>query len=86
MESGGAEKSTLWIADLDYDGRSLFDRRVFVPKVGPRENWARLAREFKAESDVNWSRRIAAQEVFHSRQETMLGLRCRFWMTEVSRA
>ena len=50
MRWGG--EGALWMVDLDYDGWSLFDRQVFVPKVGAREGWAGLARNLKAESGV----------------------------------
>jgi adenine-specific DNA-methyltransferase len=34
-----------------YDGRSLFPQQVFFPLAGPKEGWARLARNLKAEID-----------------------------------
>ena len=37
--------------DPDYDGRSLFPRQVFFPMAGPKDGWARLAKNLKAEID-----------------------------------
>ena len=51
VESGGTEKSALWMLDPDYDGRSLFPRQVFFPMAGPKDGWARLAKNLKAEID-----------------------------------
>jgi len=51
VESGGKEKIALWMLDPDYDGRSLFPRQVFFPMAGPKDGWARLARNLKAEID-----------------------------------
>ena len=51
IESGGADKIAVWLLDTDYDGRSLFPRQVFFPLAGPKEGWARLARNLKAEID-----------------------------------
>ena len=33
------------------DGRSFFPRQVFFPMAGPKEGWARLARNRRAEID-----------------------------------
>jgi adenine-specific DNA-methyltransferase len=51
IESGDTTKIALWMLDTDYDGRSLFPRQVFFPMAGPKEGWARLARNLKAEID-----------------------------------
>ena len=51
VESGGQDKIAMWMLDPDYDGRSLFPRQVFFPMAGPREGWAKLARNLKAEID-----------------------------------
>jgi len=51
IESGGADKIAVWLLDTDFDGRSLFPRQVFFPLAGPKEGWARLARNLKAEID-----------------------------------
>ncbi len=51
VESGGEERIAMWMLDPDYDGRSLFPRQVFFPMAGPRDGWARLARNLKAEID-----------------------------------
>ena len=51
IESGGANKIAVWLLDTDYDGRSLYPRQVFFPMAGPKEGWARLARNLKAEID-----------------------------------
>ena len=52
IESGGTEQIALWMLDTDYDGRSLFPRQVFFPRMaGPKDGWARLAKNLKAEID-----------------------------------
>ena len=51
IESGGQDKIAMWLLDPDYDGRSLFPRQVFFPMAGPKDGWARLARNLKAEID-----------------------------------
>ncbi len=38
--------------DTDYDGRSLYPRQVFFPMAGNDEAWAKLARNLKAEIDL----------------------------------
>ncbi len=53
VESGGADRIALWMLDPDYDGRSLFPRQVFFPMAGPRDGWAKLARNLKAEIDAD---------------------------------
>ncbi len=53
LESGGVERIALWMLDPDYDGRSLFARQVFFPMAGPKDGWAKLARNLKAEIDTN---------------------------------
>lgn len=51
VESGGTDKIAMWMLDTDYDGRSLFPRQVFFPMAGPKDGWARLAKNLKAEID-----------------------------------
>ena len=51
IESGGTEQIALWMLDTDYDGRSLFPRQVFFPMAGPKDGWAGLAKNLKAEID-----------------------------------
>ena len=51
VESGGADKIAMWLLDPDYDGRSLFPRQVFFPMADPKDGWAKLARNLKAEID-----------------------------------
>ena len=51
IESGGADKVAVWFLDTDYDGRSLYPRQVFFPMAGPKEGWARLSKNLKAEID-----------------------------------
>jgi adenine-specific DNA-methyltransferase len=41
----------MWMLDTDYDGRSLYPRQVFFPMAGPKDGWARLAKNLKAEID-----------------------------------
>jgi adenine-specific DNA-methyltransferase len=51
IESGGEDKIAVWLLDTDYDGRSLYPRQVFFPMAGPKDGWARLAKNLKAEID-----------------------------------
>jgi adenine-specific DNA-methyltransferase len=53
LESGGSDKIAVWLLDTDYDGRSLFPRQVFFPMAGEKEGWAKLARNLKAEIDLD---------------------------------
>ncbi|NLE37224.1 MAG: site-specific DNA-methyltransferase [Pirellulaceae bacterium] len=51
IESGDTSKIAMWMLDTDYDGRSLFARQVFFPMAGPKDGWARLAKNLRAEID-----------------------------------
>ena len=51
IESGSEAQIAVWLLDTDYDGRSLYPRQVFFPMAGPKEGWARLAKNLKAEID-----------------------------------
>ena len=53
VESGGEDQIAMWMLDTDYDGRSLYPRQVFFPMSGSRDGWNRLARNLKAEIDVD---------------------------------
>jgi adenine-specific DNA-methyltransferase len=53
VESGGQDKIAMWMLDPDYDGRSLFPRQVFFPMAGNKDGWAKLARNLKAEIDMD---------------------------------
>ena len=43
----------MWMIDIDYDGRSLFPSQVFLPMAGAKEGWATLAKNLKAEIDLD---------------------------------
>jgi adenine-specific DNA-methyltransferase len=51
IESGDTSKIAMWMLDTDYDGRSLYPSQVFFPMAGPKDGWARLAKNLKAEID-----------------------------------
>lgn len=51
IDSGGSKNIAMWMVDTDYDGRSLFPRQIFFPMAGPKDGWARLAKNLKAEID-----------------------------------
>jgi len=53
IDSGDAKKIAVWMLDPDYDGRSLFPHQVFFPMSGKKDGWTKLARNLKAEIDVN---------------------------------
>ncbi len=53
IESGGKEKIAMWLLDTDYDDRSLYPRQVFFPMADDDEGWAKLARNLKAEIDLD---------------------------------
>ena len=52
VESGGPERIALWMLDPDYDGRSLLPCQAFFPMAGAEDGWAKLARDLKAEIDL----------------------------------
>jgi adenine-specific DNA-methyltransferase len=52
IESGDTTKIAMWLLDTDYDGRSLYPRQVFFPLADEDEGWANLARNLKAEIDL----------------------------------
>jgi adenine-specific DNA-methyltransferase len=52
IESGDTRRIAMWMLDPDYDGRSLFPRQVFFPIADESGGWARLARNLKAEIDL----------------------------------
>ncbi len=52
IESGDMRRIALWMLDPDYDERSLFPRQVFFPMADDTGGWARLARNLKAEIDL----------------------------------
>jgi adenine-specific DNA-methyltransferase len=51
IESGDTSKVAMWLLDTDYDGRSLYPRQVFFPMAGPKDGWARVKKNLKAEVD-----------------------------------
>jgi adenine-specific DNA-methyltransferase len=53
IESGDTKKIAMWLLDTDYDGRSLYPRQVFFPLADEDEGWAKLARNLKAEVDLD---------------------------------
>jgi len=53
IESGDTSKIAMWLLDPDYDGRSLYPRQVFFPLADEDEGWAKLARNLKAEIDLD---------------------------------
>jgi adenine-specific DNA-methyltransferase len=53
IESGDTSKIAMWLLDIDYDGRSLYPRQVFFPLADEDEGWAKLARNLKAEIDLD---------------------------------
>ncbi len=52
IESGDTTKIAMWLLDTDYDGRSLYPRQVFFPLADADEGRAKLARNLKAEIDL----------------------------------
>jgi len=52
VESGGKGDIAMWMLDKDYDGRSLFPSQVFLPMAGAKEGWSTLAKNLKAEIDL----------------------------------
>lgn len=53
IESGDTSKIAMWLLDTDYDGRSLYARQVFFPLADSDGGWARLAKNLKAEIDLD---------------------------------
>ena len=52
IDSGDTTKIAIWMLDTDYDGRSLYPQQVFFPMAGEKEGWAKLAKNLKAEIDL----------------------------------
>jgi adenine-specific DNA-methyltransferase len=52
IDSGDTSRIAMWLLDTDYDGRSLYPRQVFFPMADEDGGWARLARNLKAEVDL----------------------------------
>ena len=52
VESGGKKNIAMWMLDTDYNNRSLFPSQVFFPMAGAKDGWARLAKNLKAEIDM----------------------------------
>jgi len=52
VESGGKKNIAMWMLDTDYDNRSLFPSQVFFPMAGAKDGWTKLAKNLKAEIDV----------------------------------
>jgi adenine-specific DNA-methyltransferase len=53
VESGGKGDIAMWMLDTDYDGRSLFPSQIFLPMAGAKEGWSILAKNLKAEIDLD---------------------------------
>lgn len=53
LESGNKDKISLWMLDTDYDGRCLFPRQVFFPMENSQGGWTKLAKNLKAEIDLD---------------------------------
>jgi adenine-specific DNA-methyltransferase len=53
LDQGGVSRIAIWMLDTDYDGRSLFPRQVFFPMSGEKDGWSRLAKNLKAEIDMD---------------------------------
>jgi adenine-specific DNA-methyltransferase len=53
IDSGDTSKIAMWLLDTDYDGRSLYPRQVFFPLADADGGWARLAKNLKAEIDLD---------------------------------
>jgi adenine-specific DNA-methyltransferase len=53
IDSGDTSKIAMWLLDTDYDGRSLYPRQVFFPLADSDGGWARLAKNLKAEIDLD---------------------------------
>lgn len=52
IQSGDSTKIAMWMLDPDYDERSLFPRQVFFPLAGQKDGWSKLARDLKAQIDL----------------------------------
>jgi adenine-specific DNA-methyltransferase len=60
IESGGPEKTAMWMLDPDYDGRSLYPRQVFLPMAEDDEGWTKLAKTLKSIIDPDRARVLAS--------------------------
>jgi len=53
VDSGGKKNIAMWMLDTDYDNRSLFPSQVFFPMAGAKDGWTKLAKNLKAEIDID---------------------------------
>jgi len=52
VDSGGKKNIAMWLLDTNYDNRSLFPSQVFSPMSGANDGWSKLAKNLKAEIDM----------------------------------
>jgi len=52
VDSGGKNNIAMWLLDTNYDDRSLFPSQVFFPMAGAKDGWVKLAKNLKAEIDI----------------------------------
>ena len=52
VESGGSQNISMWMLDIDYDERCIFPSQVFFPLSGKNQDWELLAKNLKAEIDI----------------------------------
>ncbi|GHT69497.1 hypothetical protein FACS1894110_19070 [Spirochaetia bacterium] len=52
VDSGGADRIAMWMLDTDYDGMCIDPKQVFFPMEGKNDGWQNLAKELKAEINM----------------------------------
>ncbi|GHT82451.1 hypothetical protein FACS1894137_01370 [Spirochaetia bacterium] len=52
VDSGGADRIAMWMLDTDYDGMCVDPKQVFFPMEGKNDGWQNLAKELKAEINM----------------------------------
>jgi adenine-specific DNA-methyltransferase len=44
IESGDTSKITMWMLDIDYDGRSIYPQQIFFPLKGNSNAWSKISK------------------------------------------
>ena len=52
VDSGSKKNIAMWMLDTDYDERSIYPTQIFFPISGPKDGWSKLAKNLKAELDI----------------------------------
>lgn len=62
VESGDTSKIAMWMLDTNYDGMCIVPSQVFFPMDGKKDGWTKLAKNLKAEIDLEKIEKFAGTE------------------------